>query len=104
MSDGFRTTPDEIRSQASVFQDAAADLSTSLQILQSSLTCLGNVTGDDDPGRKIAERYDHNASVAEANAQALAKGATTIAHNLRTMAGNYTGQDAANCDLLSPMP
>ena len=96
MTDGFAVSPADIAGRASTFRDASAELQAALELLQSSLAHLGNVTGTDDPGRKFAARYDPNTATIVANTTSLVRGVLAFHEGLLASADNYAGMEAQN--------
>ncbi len=92
----FEISTGDIDAAALAFREASVAVEAALQRLQSSLTGLGEVSGNDGPGRKFAARYDPNTVAVQENATRLSGGVRAFSDALGAATGNYSSMEAAN--------
>ncbi len=98
MADGFQVQPDELRTEAKVFGELGATLSRALNDLDSALSGLSGMCGDDKQGRQLAAKYDPNQASIGAAVARLSEGVISIQGGLEAMADNHQSNDQAKAE------
>jgi uncharacterized protein YukE len=74
----------------------AEALAAALGRLQGALGGLGDVCGDDQPGRSFAAGYQPKVELLERALRRMVEGLRDIDSGLQLMASNYEGAEAAS--------
>lgn len=96
MGDRFSVHPESLIRSGAQFSVESARLLGAVTRLESALGALGDVCGDDDPGRQFAGAYKPNAALLERALGNMVKGLDAIGRGLEVMGINYSGGDAAS--------
>lgn len=93
--DGFTIEPGVLRAEGDAFEAISAELDTAFLSWQLRLAALGDIFGDDDPGRSLAEAYNPRRAFVEDVAWGkLVTGLSSAQSGLRDMAGNHQRSDS----------
>ena len=102
MADGFIAEPGSIRFEARAFLAASRDAINAWDQLESSLSGLGVIAGNDKPGRTFATRYEADTTTMAENMRRLARSVNSVSDALAHIGDNYTDVDSRNADMLRP--
>jgi uncharacterized protein YukE len=89
VAEQLRVHPDSLRAAGAQLRLDGQALAAALSRLQGALATLGDVCGDDEPGRTFAGGYQPKVAVIERALQNMAAGLAGVDSGLRTMAANY---------------
>ena len=96
MAERFSVDPASLRSAGTQMGQEAQALEAALNRLQSRLSSLGNVSGDDDQGRAFAAGYQPKVELLERALRQMVRGLEDIDGGLKLMADRYDGSDTAS--------
>lgn len=96
MGDRLSVHPESLIRAGSRFGVEGARLADAVARLDSKLSALGDVCGNDDQGREFAKGYAPNVALLHQALGNMAKGLDAIGRGLEVMGINYAAGDAAS--------
>ena len=96
MSDTFNVAPETLDKASNCFLDKDPELASIIESAKEQLRSLGDVCGQDEPGRRFAASYGPHEQAVLRNLDELPGGLGRISQGLTTMAANYRNAEQAS--------
>jgi uncharacterized protein YukE len=96
VADRFSIDPASLRRAGAQVGKEARALEAALNRLQSRLSSLGEVCGDDEQGRSFAAGYQPKVELLERALQQMVSGLENVDRGLNLMAANYEAAETAS--------
>jgi uncharacterized protein YukE len=96
VADRFSVDPASLRRAGAEVGKEARALEAALNRLQSRLSSLGDVCGDDEQGRSFAAGYQPKVELLERALQQMVRGLENVDRGLNLMADNYQGAETSS--------
>lgn len=92
---GFAAVPENLRDSASLMRSASEALTSAWQALDSKVTGMGDIFGDDDVGGLIGMSYQAAHDIAAENMTSVIEALGGFGEGLDGMAAGYEENEAA---------